>query len=99
MDASDAVTALPASLTLRDAQAVLDTLRNAFTASDGEVWRIDAGAVVHLDSSALAVLLECARVALAGGRRLEIIHVPPRLADLASLYGVDELLHITPLPA
>jgi phospholipid transport system transporter-binding protein len=98
MDASPAITALPASLTLRDAQPTLDALRDAFTAADGEVWYIDAGAVVQLDSSALAVLLECARIAVAGGRRLEILHIPPRLADLARLYGVDELLHIAPAP-
>ena len=96
MDASPATTVLPASLTLRDAQVALDVLRDAFSAADSEVWRIDAGAVVHLDSSALAVLLECARIAAAGGRRLEILNVPPRLADLARLYGVDVLLHIAP---
>lgn len=98
MDEPVAMTPLPANLTLREAQAVLDSLREAFSASQGEVWRIDAGAVVQLDSSALAVLLECARIASAGGRRLEIAHVPPRLADLARLYGIDELLHIEPLP-
>ena len=93
------MTALPASLTLREAQAVLDALREGFSPADAEVWRIDAGAVVQLDTSALAVLLECARIAAASGRRLEIAHIPPRLADLARLYGVDELLHIEPAPA
>jgi phospholipid transport system transporter-binding protein len=92
-------TALPASLTLRDAQAALDALRDAFTAAEGECWRVDAGAVVQLDSSALAVLLECARIAAAGGRRLEILNIPPRLADLARLYNVDEVLHIPPVAA
>jgi phospholipid transport system transporter-binding protein len=96
MEGSGAMTTLPASLTLREAQGVLDTLRDAFAQADPDVWRIDAGAVVQLDTSALAVLLECARIAAAGGRRLEIANVPPRLADLASLYGVDELLHIAP---
>jgi phospholipid transport system transporter-binding protein len=93
--------ALPASLTLREAPAVLDSLRNAFATAEaeGEVWRIDAGAVTQLDTAALAVLLECARIAAAGGRRLEIVHIPPRLADLARLYGIDELLHIEPAPA
>jgi phospholipid transport system transporter-binding protein len=93
------MTALPAILTLREAPAVLDSLRDAFSSAEGEVWRIDAGAVVQLDTSALAVLLECARIATASGRRLEIAHIPPRLADLARLYDVDELLHIEPVPA
>jgi len=99
MEGSAAMTTLPANLTLREAQGVLDTLRESFGEADADVWRIDAGAVVQLDTSALAVLLECARTAAAGGRRLEILHIPPRLADLARLYDVDELLHIEPAPA
>jgi phospholipid transport system transporter-binding protein len=99
MEPSVAMTPLPASLTLRDAQAALDALRDAFSAESGDVWRIDAGSVTQLDTSALAVLLECARIAAAGGKRLEIVGVPPRLADLASLYGVDELLHLGSMPA
>ena len=93
-----AMTTLPASLTLKDAQAVLETLRQSFAAESGDVWRVDAGAVTQLDTSALAVLLECARIATAGGRRLQIDNIPPRLADLARLYGVDEILHIAPAP-
>jgi len=99
MEGDVAMTALPADLTLHEAQGVLDTLRGAFAEAEPDVWRIDAGAVVHLDTSALAVLLECARIAGAGGRRLEIANIPPRLADLARLYDVDELLHIAPAAA
>jgi phospholipid transport system transporter-binding protein len=95
MDARVAMsTALPSSLTLREAPAVLESLRSAFAAESGEVWRIDAAPVSQVDTSALAVLLECARIAAAGQRRLEIAGVPPRLADLARLYGVDGLLGI-----
>lgn len=90
----EAMTTLPAVLTLRDAPAVLEGLRSAFAAETGDVWRIDAAAVQQLDTSALAVLLECARIAAAGGRRFEITGVPPRLAELARLYGVDGLLAI-----
>ena len=87
---------LPASLTLRDATAVLASLRDAFTADGGSAWRIDAAPVTQLDTSALAVLLECARIAAAGGRKLEIVGAPARLADLAHLYGVDGLLGLAP---
>jgi phospholipid transport system transporter-binding protein len=90
-----AVTSLPPSLTLRDSPAVLESLRAAFAADAEPTWRIDAAPVVQLDTSALAVLLECARMAAAGQRKLEIVGVPPRLGDLAQLYGVDELLGIT----
>jgi len=89
-----AMTALPASLTLKDAQAVLESLRQAFAADAGEVWRVDAAPVVQLDTSALAVLLECARMAAAAGRKLEIVDPPARMTDLAHLYGVDGLLGV-----
>ena len=86
------MTALPASLTLRDAPAVLAGLRESFSATPGPVWRIDASPVAQVDTSALAVLLECSRIASAAGRKLEIVGIPARLGDLAQLYGVDELL-------
>jgi phospholipid transport system transporter-binding protein len=88
------MTSLPASLTLRDAQAVLESLRQSFAAESGEVWRIDAAPVAQLDTSALAVLLECSRMAVAANRKLEIVGAPPRLSDLAHLYGVDGLLGV-----
>jgi phospholipid transport system transporter-binding protein len=88
------MTSLPAILTLRDAPAVLEGLRDALATETGDTWRIDATAVQQLDTSALAVLLECARIAAANGRRLEITGVPPRLSELARLYGVDGLLAI-----
>jgi len=92
MAQSGAMTALPASLTLKDAQAVLESLRQSLAADSGDSWRIDAASVAQLDTSALAVLLECARMAAAARRRLEIVNAPARMADLAHLYGVDGLL-------
>jgi len=94
MAGASVMTSLPASLTLRDAPAVLESLRQAFAADGEAVWRIDAALVAQLDTSALAVLLECARMAAAAKRKLEIVGVPPRLGDLAQLYGVNELLGI-----
>jgi phospholipid transport system transporter-binding protein len=52
----------------------------------------DAGALAHFDSSALAVLLECRREALAGGKTFAVARLPARLRELAVLYGVAELL-------
>ena len=94
MAVAGAMTALPASLTLRDAQAVLATLRDAFAAASGDTWRIDAAPVTQLDTSALAVLLECSRIAAAGKRKLQIVNPPPRMSDLAHLYGVDVMLGV-----
>ena len=88
------MTSLPASLTLRDAQAVLESLRQSLAADGGEVWRIDAAPVTQLDTSALAVLLECSRIAAAAKRKLEIVNAPARMSDLAHLYGVDVLLGV-----
>ena len=98
MAGTGVMTALPASLTLRDATSALATLRQAFAADGGDVWRIDAAPVTQLDTSALAVLLECARIAAAGKRKLEIVGAPARLSDLAHLYGVDGLLGVTAKP-
>ena len=88
------MTALPASLTLRDAQTVLESLRQSFVADGVAVWRIDAAPVTQLDTSALSVLLECLRMADGAKRKLEIVNPPARMSDLAHLYGVDGLLGI-----
>jgi phospholipid transport system transporter-binding protein len=59
--------------------------------SDGPVL-VEAGSLQHLDSSALAVLLEIERLAAAWGRAFSLRGVPVKLAALAKLYGVDVLL-------
>ena len=41
---------------------------------------------------ALAVLLECQRMARAKGRAFSVRSLPPKLTELARLYGVDGLL-------
>lgn len=55
----------------------------------------DAGALEQFDSSALAVLLECRRHALASGRRFSVHSAPQRLLELAVLYGVADLIPAT----
>lgn len=52
----------------------------------------DASALKQFDSSALAVLLECHRQALAAGKAFSVQGVPTRLRELATLYGVAELI-------
>jgi phospholipid transport system transporter-binding protein len=56
----------------------------------------DASALTHFDSSALAVLLECRREALVLGKSFSVSHLPPRLRELAALYGVASLLPAAP---
>jgi phospholipid transport system transporter-binding protein len=98
MTQASRMTTLPASLTLRDAQSVLESLRQSFAADGGVVWRIDAAPVAQLDTSALAVLLECSRLAAGASRKLEIVDPPARMIDLAQLYGVDGLLGMAAAP-
>ncbi len=84
---------LPATLTSREATATLRMLKQALQSegSDGPVI-VDAGPLSHLDSAALAVLLEVDRLAVAWGRAFAVRSAAPKLAALAKLYGVDALL-------
>jgi phospholipid transport system transporter-binding protein len=82
--------ALPEQLTMAEARSALDRLRAAIEADPAP--RIDASALASLDSSAIALLLECRRIAAAQRKTLPIDAMPAKLGDLARLYGVAELL-------
>ena len=88
----DMVLALPAELTHRQASAVLGPLLQGLRADQASHWVIDAEALRVFDSAALAVLLECRREALAIHKTLSIKDLPPALAGMAALYGVESLL-------
>ena len=53
---------------------------------------VDASALSAFDSSALAVLLGLRRVLVQHGSALQVQGMTPRLRELASLYGVLDLL-------
>jgi phospholipid transport system transporter-binding protein len=53
---------------------------------------VDAAALAEFDSAALAVLLQARRQADAAGRGFELRGAPPKLVQLAQLYGVAGLL-------
>ncbi len=53
---------------------------------------IDFSAITGVDSSAVALLLEWRRLALARGKTLEFSNLPANLMALAELYGVAELI-------
>jgi phospholipid transport system transporter-binding protein len=84
---------LPATLTSREARVTLQMLKQALQSegSDAPVV-VEATSLQHLDSSALAVLLEIERLAIAWGRSFVVRGVPAKLAALAKLYGVEQLL-------
>jgi phospholipid transport system transporter-binding protein len=91
----------PSSLTLSNAQAVLQGFRVAFAqgAAMDKVWTLDLGALEHFDSSALAVLIDCRRQAQAAGQRLMIKGAHHALVELALVYGVTELIDVDPDPS
>jgi phospholipid transport system transporter-binding protein len=83
---------LPATVTLAEADDALRLLAQAVPGDPGAEVAIDASGLQRFDTSVLAVLLECRRVAQSGGRAFAVRQVPPKLAALAALYGVDALL-------
>jgi phospholipid transport system transporter-binding protein len=84
---------LPDTLTMREAPDALQMLTQALQRSSGSgELVVDASGLKRFDSSALAVLLESARLAHAWGRRLRVDRPPPQLDKLARLYGVADLL-------
>lgn len=54
--------------------------------------RLDVAGLTQFDSAALAAVLALRRATLSRGQVLEVVNIPPRLAELSHLYGVDELL-------
>jgi phospholipid transport system transporter-binding protein len=82
----------PCEITHEQATACLSAWLLAAPASAQTVVVLDAGGLQHFDSSALAVLLALRRHLLAREQSLVLQQVPPRLLELATLYGVDELL-------
>ncbi len=89
---------LPATLTHADVRDTLrlfqQTLDQASKSHGGDavMLTVDGSALQHFDSSALAVLLECQRMAKARGRAFAVKSMPPKLMALAGLYGIDGLL-------
>jgi phospholipid transport system transporter-binding protein len=83
---------LPAELTHDQAPACSRMLAQALRSEGDAAVVADAGALERFDSSALAVLLDCRREALARGKSFAVAHMPARLRELASVYGVAGLL-------
>ncbi len=84
---------LPATTTLDEAAALAATLPAAVADGSG-VLRIDASALQAYDTSTIALLLQARRLAQAAGRGFEVTGAPAKLAQLARLYGVEELLSL-----
>ena len=74
------------------ASACRGQLVQAMAGTQDRVVLLDASALQEFDSSALAVLLACRREAQGLGRSLQVQGLSERLRELATLYGVLDLL-------
>jgi|CXWL01.1.fsa_nt_gi phospholipid transport system transporter-binding protein len=92
---------LPPTATLEQAAALAAALpANLVDSKPGSgPLRIDASALLAFDSSTIALLMQAHRLALAAGRGFEVVGAPAKLAGLARLYGVEELLSLAPPPS
>lgn len=88
---------LPAVLTHAVASGFFRTLGLEMPSQPKEVV-VDASALQQFDSSALAVLLECRRQAMAAGKAFSVQGAPDRLLQLAGVYGVEALIPAAAVP-
>lgn len=82
---------LPADASIDHVAELAAGLPQSLEASSG-IWLIDASAMTAFDSSTIALLLQARRLAHAAGREIELVGVPAQLSQLATLYGIDDLL-------
>ena len=83
---------LPAELTHAQANACLAQL-TVSAAAEGASVALNAEPLQRFDSSALAVLLEFQRVCAGLGKEVRVQALPRQLLALATLYGIEGLLH------
>jgi phospholipid transport system transporter-binding protein len=81
--------ALPAKLNIAEASAAVAALASQVEQSQGALV-VDASALKTFDSSAIATLLELRR--RAPGREFSVSGAPTAMVELATMYGVAELL-------
>ena len=82
---------LPEELNHASANACLQQLTEGLAGEPAQVV-VDAQALQRFDSSALAVLIEFRRACAGAGKSCVVQGLPPQLRDLATLYGVEELI-------
>ncbi len=87
--ADAAPTALPARVVYDVAPDILAMCGQAL--ADG-ARAFDLSACADFDSSLIGILLELERQAATLGGAVRLLDPPPKLRELAQLYGVDDLL-------
>ena len=86
---------LPPTATLEETATLALTLPASVAQGSGPLV-IDASALRAFDTSVIALLLQARRLAAAAGRGFQVSGAPDKLAQLARLYGVEELLSLSP---
>ena len=89
---------LPQELTHAQANACLAQLLQGLKKQSGPEVVLNASGLQRFDSAALAVLLEFKRQCMASSKQFSIQGMPKQLGDLATLYGIAELLPLANTP-
>jgi len=84
---------LPDTATIDETAALAQTLPASVAEGSGPLV-VDASALRRFDTSAIALLLQARRLAQAAGHSFQVVGAPAKLAQLAQLYGVEELLSL-----
>ena len=81
------------AITIESAPSVLASGSGLLAAAAaGAAVEVDLSGLTEFDSAALGVFFEWQRRSAEGGPRIHYLNLPPKLATLAALYGVDALL-------
>lgn len=80
---------LKGAVTLENALALREQGLRLLTSPE---TTLDLAGVTEVDSTALSLLFEWRRAALAANRRIRYVNLPENLTSLARLYGVTELV-------
>lgn len=77
------------AMTLENVDALLGESVEAFTSDNME---IDLSGVSEVDSTAVSLMFEWLRQARSRNARLVFVNVPPNLVNMATLYGVLDII-------
>jgi phospholipid transport system transporter-binding protein len=89
IECTDGRCTLKGAVTLENALDLREQGLRLLTAAE---TTLDLAGVTEVDSTALSLLFEWRRAALAANRRIRYVNLPENLTSLARLYGVTELV-------
>ncbi len=89
IECTDGRCTLTGAVTLENALTLREEGLRLFAAPE---MTLDLAGVTEVDSTALSLLFEWRRAALAANRHIRYVNLPENLTSLARLYGVTELV-------